>query len=207
MSDEEKGKQHKIALESTRTEATQPTDLKLILNQPSEQITIIYDAKQTKQGTISAEQSQSERSSDGSVETKVSTGSAAASSIKAQDILTKSEEELKAQEQKGSARETHNLLKSLKIITAIMLGKDKNKELARVLQTDKSFTSKQIKELEEQGLVKKEGEGRETKYVIDPFNLLKFLQTKVVIKWGKKEEKTQDAGGQLPDVRRPASGV
>src|SRR3989344_4310667 len=111
--------------------------------------------------------------------------------LTAQDILTKSAEELKAELPQEGARETHNLLKSMKIMTAIMLGKDKNKELARALDTDKSFTSKQIKELEEQGLVKREGEGRETKYVVDQFNLMKFLQTKVVIKWGKKEEKKE----------------
>ena len=107
--------------------------------------------------------------------------------ITAQDILSKSEEELKELVPEKT-RETHNLLKSMKIMTAIMLGKDKNKELAQMLQTDKSFTSKQIKELEEQGLVKREGEGRDTKYVVDAFNLMKFLQTKVIIKWGKREE-------------------
>lgn len=115
--------------------------------------------------------------------------------ITAQDILSKSEEELKELIPEKS-RETHNLLKSMKIMTAIMLGKDKNKELAQMLQTDKSFTSKQINELEEQGLVKREGEGRDTKYVVDAFNLMKFLQTKVIIKWNKKDEKKESSGGQ-----------
>ena len=121
--------------------------------------------------------------------------------ILAQDILVKSEAELKAMSEKEEkVRETHNLLRSMKIVTAIMLGKDKNKELAQMLQTDKSFTSKQIKELEDQGLVKREGEGRETKYVVDQFNLVKFLQTKVVLKWSTKkdtaEKRSADASPQ-----------
>ena len=108
--------------------------------------------------------------------------------LTAQDILAKSEDELK-QLSPESKRETRNLLRDLKIITAILLGKNKNKELSKVLNTDKSFTSKQIKELEEQGLVKKEGEGRETRYEIDSFNVMKLLQTKVAIKWKKREGK------------------
>ena len=98
-------------------------------------------------------------------------------------------------EKEQKVRETHNLLRSMKIVTAIMLGKDKNKELAQILQTDKSFTSKQIKELEEQGLVKREGEGRETKYIVDQFNLVKFLQTKVVLKWGTKKDSEEKKDG------------
>jgi Mn-dependent DtxR family transcriptional regulator len=74
-----------------------------------------------------------------------------------------------------------------------MLGKNKNKELAHVLDTDKSFTSKQIKELEEQGLVTREGEGKETTYSVDRFNLMKFLESKVVIKWGKGKPKEPNA--------------
>ena len=84
-------------------------------------------------------------------------------------------------------RETHNALKDLKILTAIMLGKDRNKELSSVLDTDKSFTSKQIKSLQEKGLVRREGEGKNVRYEVDKFNLLKFLQLKVVIKWKKEE--------------------
>ena len=84
-------------------------------------------------------------------------------------------------------REAHNTLKDLKIITAIMLGKDRNKDLSSVLDTDKSFTSKQIKNLEEKGLVRKEGEGKNVRYEIDKFNVLKFLQQRVVIKWKKEE--------------------
>ncbi len=105
--------------------------------------------------------------------------------ITAQDILLKSEKELKAE---TSKRETHNLLQDMKIITAILLGKNKNKELSQALQTDKSFTSKQIKGLEEQGLVKREGEGKNVSYEVDSWNVLKFLQGKVLIKW-KKDEK------------------
>ena len=84
-------------------------------------------------------------------------------------------------------RDTHNTIKDLKILTAIMLGKDRNKELSSVLDTDKSFTSKQIKNLEEKGLVRKEGGGKNVRYEIDKFNVLKFLQTKVVLKWKKEE--------------------
>ncbi len=79
-------------------------------------------------------------------------------------------------------REANNLAQTFRIITAILLGKNKNKELAQALNTDKSFASKQVKELEEQGLVKKEEDGREVKYVVDPFNVMKFLQSKVIIK-------------------------
>ena len=105
--------------------------------------------------------------------------------LTAQDILTKSAEELDADTDK---RELHNLLKRMKILTAILLGNHQNKELSRVLDTDKSFTSKQIKELEDEGLVKREIDGREVKYEVDRFNLLKFLSTKVTIKWKKEEE-------------------
>jgi len=84
-------------------------------------------------------------------------------------------------------RDTHNTIKDLKIITAIMLGKDRNKDLSSVLNTDKSFTSKQIKNLEEKGLVRKEGEGKNVRYEIDKFNVLAFLQKKVVLKWKKEE--------------------
>lgn len=110
--------------------------------------------------------------------------------LTAHDILTKSEKELKAID--VSKRETHNLLQDMRIITAILLGKKKNKELSQVLQTDKSFTSKQIKDLEEQGLVKREGEGKDVSYEVDTWNMLKFLQSKVVIKWKKEQEKKSE---------------
>jgi hypothetical protein len=109
--------------------------------------------------------------------------------LTAQDILTKSEEELKALD--VSKRETHNMLQDMKIITAILLGKNKNKELSQALQTDKSFTSKQIKDLEEKGLVKREGEGKDVSYEVDSWNVLKFLQSKIVIKWKKEQEKKE----------------
>ena len=111
--------------------------------------------------------------------------------LTAQDILTKSEEEIKELSDNMGKREAQRLLKDLKIITAIMLGKKSNKELAKVLDTDKSFTSKQIKKLEERGLVHKTGEGKKTKYEVNEFNVMRFLTSKVILKWGtkKKEEK------------------
>jgi predicted transcriptional regulator len=116
-------------------------------------------------------------------------------SLSAQDILEKSPKEL---EQLGvGKREAHNLAQTFRIITAILLGKNKNKDLAQALNTDKSFASKQVKELEEQGLVKKEEDGREVKYVVDPFNVMKFLQSKVVIKIKDRagQQPPQDAAG------------
>lgn len=111
--------------------------------------------------------------------------------LTAQDILTKSEKEIK--ELGSSKREANNLAKNLRIITAILLGKKKNKELSQALQTDKSFTSKQVKELEEQGLIKREGEGKDVSYEVDSWNVLKFLQSKVVLKW-KKGDEEKDSG-------------
>lgn len=117
-----------------------------------------------------------------------------AQSLTAQEILDKSEKELA--ELGVGKREAHNLAQTFRIITAILLGKNKNKDLAQALNTDKSFASKQVKELEEQGLVKKEEDGREVKYIVDSFNVMKFLQSKVVIKVNKKgsEEGVQDGG-------------
>jgi Mn-dependent DtxR family transcriptional regulator len=100
---------------------------------------------------------------------------------------------MESDEKEASNREAQNKLKDLKIITAILLGKKRNKELAQVLDTDKSFTSKKIKSLEEQGLVVKSGEGKETRYEVNEFNVLDFLQRRVVIKVGKeKKEDNQD---------------
>lgn len=117
-----------------------------------------------------------------------------AAQLSAQELLDKPLEEL---EKDMGKRDAHNLLKNLKILTAIMLGKNKNKELSRVLNTDKSFMSKQIKDLEEQGLVTREGEGKETKYEVDRFNMMKFLESKVVVKWStvKKDnaQKSEDS--------------
>ncbi|MEM2954690.1 MAG: winged helix-turn-helix domain-containing protein [Candidatus Nanoarchaeia archaeon] len=100
----------------------------------------------------------------------------------AQEILEKDADTLLGK------RDTYKLLNQLKVILAIALGQQKNKDLAKVLNTDKSFTSKQIKELEEKGLIKKEGSGKETTYKVDHFNVLNFLQSKVVIKWNKTEK-------------------
>lgn len=123
--------------------------------------------------------------------------------ITAQDVLDKSIGELKTSpataEEDESKREVKGLLKDFKILTALLLGQQKNKELSKVLDTDKSYTSKQIKELEERGLVKKETEGREVKYEVDRFNVLKFLSSKIVIKTGsesKKEKEVEDGRGE-----------
>ena len=83
------------------------------------------------------------------------------------------------------------LVKDLKILTAISLGKDRNKELAKVLDTDKSFTSKKVKELEEKGLISKVGDGKETRYRINPFHVMQFLQSTVVITTKKRRSKDE----------------
>lgn len=114
--------------------------------------------------------------------------------LTAHDLLTKSEseiKEIKKEQEKEGKRETHGVLKDLKIITAIMLGKKSNKELSQVLDTDKSFTSKQIKHLEEKGLVHKTGEGKKTQYEVNEFNVMKFLTSKIVLKWDKKEKQEE----------------
>jgi predicted transcriptional regulator len=85
-------------------------------------------------------------------------------------------------------------VKDLKIITAISMGKDRNKDLAKVLDTDKSFTSKKVKDLEERGLIHKEGDGKETRYRLNPFHVMQFLQSTVVIKSKKKEIKEEENG-------------
>ena len=84
------------------------------------------------------------------------------------------------------------LVKDLKILTAISLGKDRNKELAKVLDTDKSFTSKKVKELEEKGLISKVGDGKETRYRINPFHVMQFLQSTVVITTKKRRSKNEE---------------
>lgn len=114
--------------------------------------------------------------------------------ITAHDLLIKSEEEIKEikkkKEDSSGKRETHKTLKDLKILAAIMLGKKSNKELSKVLDTDKSFTSKQIKQLEKEGLVHKTGEGKKTKYEVNEFNVMKFLTSKVVFRWGTQEKQS-----------------
>ncbi len=86
-----------------------------------------------------------------------------------------------------SSRENKKIVRDLKIITAISLGQNRNKDLAKVLDTDKSFASKKVKELEEQGLIRKEGVGKEVRYEINKFNVIRFLQSRVVIKWKQNE--------------------
>jgi DNA-binding MarR family transcriptional regulator len=88
-------------------------------------------------------------------------------------------------------RQAKKLVRDLKIITAISVGKNRNKDLAKVLDTDKSFASKKVKELEEQGLIRREGDGKEVRYELNEFNIVKFLQSKVVIKW--QEEKKNNS--------------
>ena len=85
-------------------------------------------------------------------------------------------------------REAKKLVRDLKIITAISVGKNRNKDLAKVLDTDKSFASKKVKELEEQGLIRREGDGKEVRYELNEFNIVKFLQSRVVIKWQEKKK-------------------
>jgi predicted transcriptional regulator len=120
--------------------------------------------------------------------------------LTAQELLDKPLEEL---EKDIGKREAQNLLKNMRIITAIMLGKNKNKELSRMLNTDKSFTSKQIKSLEEQGLIKRDGEGKETKYEVDRFNVMKFLESKIVIKWSKPQKDNAQSRGEQNGNTRP----
>ena len=113
--------------------------------------------------------------------------------ITAQDLLEKSRKEIEAQLGK---RETNSQMKKMKIITAILLGKKRNKDLAQVLDTDKSFATKQIKEMERQGLVTREGIGKDVTYEVDQFNVMKFLQGKVIIKTGIKKEKPAEKNNQ-----------
>ncbi len=85
-------------------------------------------------------------------------------------------------------REAKKLVRDLKIITAISVGKNRNKDLAKVLDTDKSFASKKVKELEKKGLIRREGDGKEVRYELNEFNIVKFLQSRVVIKWQEKKK-------------------
>ena len=91
------------------------------------------------------------------------------------------------------SREEKKVLNDLKIITAISIGQDRNKELAKVLDTDKSFASKRVNQLCEGGLVIKEGEGKDVRYSINRNRVLDFLQSKVVLRWEKKEQVSQNS--------------
>ena len=48
--------------------------------------------------------------------------------------------------------------------------------------------AKRIKELEQRGLVNKQGTGKEVRYSINEFNVLKFLKSRVIITWQEKEK-------------------
>jgi predicted transcriptional regulator len=170
-----------------------PSSIQIPFEPISEQIPVVEESPKIEGYAVVAEQSPS-------IATEDEMERRSAAQLTAQELLDKPLHEL---EKDLGKREAQNMLKSMKIITAIMLGKNKNKELSQVLNTDKSFASKQIKDLEERGLVKREGEGKETTYAIDRFNLMKFLESKVVIKWGKskpKEPNTQE-NGDLKDGR------
>jgi predicted transcriptional regulator len=84
------------------------------------------------------------------------------------------------------SREEKKMIKDLKILTAISLGTNKNKELAKLLDTDKSFAAKKIKDLQERGLVYKEGEGKDTRYRVNQSGVMSFLQRRVTIRWRKQ---------------------
>ena len=46
-----------------------------------------------------------------------------------------------------------------------------------------------IPKLEQEGLVHKTGEGKKTKYEVNEFNVMKFLTSRVVFRWGKDKKK------------------
>lgn len=97
----------------------------------------------------------------------------------------KKKQELARQGLEKLTREEKKALRDLKILTAISLGMDRNKEIAKLLDTDKSFASKKVKQLEDRGLVYKEGEGKEVRYKVNQPSVLKFLTSKVHIKYSK----------------------
>ncbi len=102
----------------------------------------------------------------------------------------KNSEENEEDSEKKLSRKEKKEISKMRIITAISLGKDRNKEIAKFLDTDKSFAAKKVKELEDEGLIIKEGEGRHTRYTLNKFNALTFLKSKVIItKGGKKHER------------------
>lgn len=96
------------------------------------------------------------------------------------------------EETKRSKRDANNLIRDLKIITAISMGKNRNKDLARFLDTDKSHASKKIKELEEQGLVVRVKEKRSVFYRVNNSAVARLLQSKVVIVRGGKKNGRKD---------------
>ena len=87
-----------------------------------------------------------------------------------------------------SKREVRNFIRDLKIITAISLGKNRNKDLAQFLDTDKSHAAKKIKELEEKGLVTRVGDKKNIVYKLNQSAVIRLLQSRVIIvKGGKKD--------------------
>ena len=96
------------------------------------------------------------------------------------------------EEEKTRKRDANNFIRDLKIITAISLGKNRNKDLARFLDTDKSHASKKIRELEEKGLVTRVKERRSVTYRVNNSAVTRLLQSKVIIiKGGKKNERRE----------------
>lgn len=91
------------------------------------------------------------------------------------------------EEAKTSKRDANKFIRDLKIITAISLGKNRNKDLARFLDTDKSHASKKIRELEEKGLVTRVKERRSVTYRVNNSAVTRLLQSKVVIVRGGKK--------------------
>lgn len=96
------------------------------------------------------------------------------------------------EENKTGKRDANNLIRDLKIITAISMGKNRNKDLARFLDTDKSHASKKIKELEEQGFVSRVKERRSVFYRVNTSAVARLLQSKVVIVRGGKKNEGKD---------------
>lgn len=97
------------------------------------------------------------------------------------------------EETKKGKREANNFIRDLKIITAISLGKNRNKDLAKVLDTDKSHASKKIKELEIKGLVTKLRDGKKVIYKLNSSAVSRLLHSRVVIvKGGKKNERREE---------------
>jgi len=103
--------------------------------------------------------------------------------ISQEELRKKQELALKGLEK--LSREEKKALRDLRILTAISLGMDRNKEIAQMLDTDKSFASKKIKQLEERGLVYKEGAGKEIRYKVNQPKVLGFLTRKVHITYTK----------------------
>ncbi len=95
------------------------------------------------------------------------------------------------EDKKKLSRDEKKELSRMRIITAIAMGKNRNKEIAKFLDTDKSFAAKKIKELEGEGLVTKEGEGKNVRYRINEINVLQFLKSRVIITKGGKNEREE----------------